>query len=47
VLNLRATSNFMLGFYGFLDRTSKGRDEGDPPETWSEYRTPITQVRRG
>jgi predicted dithiol-disulfide oxidoreductase (DUF899 family) len=25
---------FMLGFYGFLDRAPKGRDEGDPPEMW-------------
>ncbi len=25
---------FMLGYYGFLDRTPLGRDEGDPPEMW-------------
>src|SRR5882724_13517005 len=25
---------FMLGYYGFLDRAPKGRDEGDPPEMW-------------
>src|SRR5438093_8897166 len=25
---------FMLGFYGFLDRAPRGRDEGDPPEIW-------------
>jgi predicted dithiol-disulfide oxidoreductase (DUF899 family) len=25
---------FMLGYYGFLDRAPKGRDEGDPPELW-------------
>jgi predicted dithiol-disulfide oxidoreductase (DUF899 family) len=25
---------FMLGYYGFLDRVPKGRDEGDPPEIW-------------
>jgi predicted dithiol-disulfide oxidoreductase (DUF899 family) len=25
---------FMMGFYGFLDRAPKGRDEGDPPEMW-------------
>jgi predicted dithiol-disulfide oxidoreductase (DUF899 family) len=25
---------FMMGFYGFLDRAPKGRDEGDPPELW-------------
>ena len=25
---------FMLGFYGFLDRAPKGRQEGDPPEMW-------------
>jgi len=24
----------MLGYYGFLDRAPKGRDEGDPPEMW-------------
>ena len=25
---------FMMGFYGVLDRAPKGRDEGDPPELW-------------
>src|SRR6266550_3509958 len=25
---------FMLGYYPFLDRAPKGRDEGDPPEMW-------------
>ena len=25
---------FMMGFYGLLDRAPKGRDEGDPPEMW-------------
>jgi predicted dithiol-disulfide oxidoreductase (DUF899 family) len=25
---------FMMGFYGLLDRAPKGRDEGDPPEFW-------------
>jgi predicted dithiol-disulfide oxidoreductase (DUF899 family) len=25
---------FMMGYYGFLDRTPLGRDEGDPPEIW-------------
>jgi len=25
---------FMLGYYGFLDRAPKGRNEGDPPEMW-------------
>jgi predicted dithiol-disulfide oxidoreductase (DUF899 family) len=25
---------FMLGFYPFLDRAPRGRDEGDPPELW-------------
>ena len=25
---------FMLGYYGFLDRAPLGRDEGDPPEMW-------------
>jgi predicted dithiol-disulfide oxidoreductase (DUF899 family) len=24
----------MLGFYPLIDRTAKGRDEGDPPEVW-------------
>jgi predicted dithiol-disulfide oxidoreductase (DUF899 family) len=23
-----------LGFYRFLDRAPKGRDEGSPPENW-------------
>jgi predicted dithiol-disulfide oxidoreductase (DUF899 family) len=25
---------FMMGYYGFLDRSPLGRDEGDPPEMW-------------
>jgi predicted dithiol-disulfide oxidoreductase (DUF899 family) len=25
---------FLLGFYGMLDRAPRGRDEGDPPEMW-------------
>jgi predicted dithiol-disulfide oxidoreductase (DUF899 family) len=25
---------FMMGYYGLLDRTPLGRDEGDPPEMW-------------
>jgi predicted dithiol-disulfide oxidoreductase (DUF899 family) len=25
---------FMMSFYGLLDRAPKGRDEGDPPEFW-------------
>jgi len=25
---------FLLGFYGMLDRAPKGRNEGDPPELW-------------
>jgi predicted dithiol-disulfide oxidoreductase (DUF899 family) len=25
---------FVLGFYPFLDRVPKGRDEGEPPENW-------------
>jgi predicted dithiol-disulfide oxidoreductase (DUF899 family) len=25
---------FVLGFYPFLDRVAKGRDEGEPPENW-------------
>jgi predicted dithiol-disulfide oxidoreductase (DUF899 family) len=27
-------TEFMLGFYGLLDRAPKGRDEGDPPDFW-------------
>jgi predicted dithiol-disulfide oxidoreductase (DUF899 family) len=37
---------FMLGFYAYLDRAPKGRDEGDPPEMWihrhDEYQNPKT-----
>jgi predicted dithiol-disulfide oxidoreductase (DUF899 family) len=33
----------VLGFYPFLDRVARGRDEGDPPENWirrhDEYQT--------
>jgi predicted dithiol-disulfide oxidoreductase (DUF899 family) len=25
---------FMMGYYGFLDRAPAGRDEGDPPRLW-------------
>jgi predicted dithiol-disulfide oxidoreductase (DUF899 family) len=25
---------FMMGYYGFLDRAPLGRDEGDPPQMW-------------
>jgi predicted dithiol-disulfide oxidoreductase (DUF899 family) len=25
---------FMMGFYGLLDRAPKGRDEGDSPDLW-------------
>jgi predicted dithiol-disulfide oxidoreductase (DUF899 family) len=25
---------FMMGYYGFLDRAPRGRDEGDPPDMW-------------
>jgi len=25
---------FMMGYYGLLDRTPAGRNEGDPPEMW-------------
>jgi predicted dithiol-disulfide oxidoreductase (DUF899 family) len=25
---------FMMGYYGFLDRAPLGRNEGDPPEMW-------------
>jgi predicted dithiol-disulfide oxidoreductase (DUF899 family) len=25
---------FLMGFYGMLDRAPKGRNEGDPPEMW-------------
>ncbi len=35
---------FMMGYYGFLDRTPAGRNEGEPPEMWvrrhDEYGTP-------
>jgi predicted dithiol-disulfide oxidoreductase (DUF899 family) len=35
---------FVLGFYPFLDRAPKGRNEGDPPEFWirrhDEYEEP-------
>jgi predicted dithiol-disulfide oxidoreductase (DUF899 family) len=24
----------MMGYYGFLDRSPLGRNEGDPPEMW-------------
>jgi predicted dithiol-disulfide oxidoreductase (DUF899 family) len=40
---------FMLGFYAYLDRASKGRDEGDPPEMWirrhDEYENANTTSR--
>jgi predicted dithiol-disulfide oxidoreductase (DUF899 family) len=40
---------FMLGFYGFLDRAPKGRQEGDPPEMWihrhDEYEGAKTTAR--
>lgn len=44
---------FMMGYYGLLDRTPLGRNEGDPPEVWvrrhDEYarnhRTSTTDVR--
>ena len=25
---------FMMGYYGFLDRAPRGRDEGDAPDMW-------------
>jgi predicted dithiol-disulfide oxidoreductase (DUF899 family) len=25
---------FLMGYYGFLDRTPPGRNEGDPPQLW-------------
>ena len=35
---------FMMGYYGFLDRTPLGRNEGDPPQLWmrrhDEYHEP-------
>jgi hypothetical protein len=35
---------FMMGYYGFLDRTPLGRNEGDPPQLWirrhDEYHDP-------
>jgi predicted dithiol-disulfide oxidoreductase (DUF899 family) len=40
---------FMLGFYAYLDRAPKGRDEGDPPEMWirrhDEYENAKTTSR--
>ena len=29
---------FMIGYYGFLDRAPLGRNEGDPPEMWIRRR---------
>jgi predicted dithiol-disulfide oxidoreductase (DUF899 family) len=29
---------FVLGFYPFLDRAPRGRDEGSPPENWIQRR---------
>jgi predicted dithiol-disulfide oxidoreductase (DUF899 family) len=31
-------TEFVLGFYPFLDRVPKGRNEGDPPEMWIRRR---------
>jgi predicted dithiol-disulfide oxidoreductase (DUF899 family) len=31
-------AEMMLGFYPFLDRAPRGRDEGDPPEMWIRRR---------
>jgi predicted dithiol-disulfide oxidoreductase (DUF899 family) len=31
-------TEFMMGFYGILDRTPKGRDEGDQPMSWLRRR---------
>jgi predicted dithiol-disulfide oxidoreductase (DUF899 family) len=31
-------AEFVLGFYTFLDRVPKGRNEGDPPEMWIRRR---------
>ena len=25
---------FLMGFYGMLDRAPRGRNEGNPPEMW-------------
>jgi predicted dithiol-disulfide oxidoreductase (DUF899 family) len=27
-------NEFMIGYYGFLDRAPLGRNEGSPPEMW-------------
>jgi predicted dithiol-disulfide oxidoreductase (DUF899 family) len=31
-------AEFVLGFYAFLDRAPKGRNEGEPPEMWIRRR---------
>jgi predicted dithiol-disulfide oxidoreductase (DUF899 family) len=35
---------FLLGYYGILDRAPKGRNEGNPPQLWvrrhDEYESP-------
>jgi hypothetical protein len=31
---LSQTEEFMMGYYGFLDRVPLGRDEGHPPQLW-------------
>jgi predicted dithiol-disulfide oxidoreductase (DUF899 family) len=36
---------FMMGFYGLLDRAPKGRDEGDPPEMWIRRHDEYEEVR--
>ena len=28
---------FMMGYYGFLDRAPLGRNEGDPPQIWLRW----------
>jgi predicted dithiol-disulfide oxidoreductase (DUF899 family) len=37
---------FILGFYPFLDRTPKGRNEGDPPEMWIRRRNEYEDTRK-
>jgi len=40
---------FMIGYYGFLDRAPLGRNEGDPPEMWirrhDEYHNATTTTQ--
>ena len=37
----------VMGYYGLLDRAPMGRNEGDPPEFWSERTVPLWAQQRG